>query len=512
MSTVVEMKQITKIYPNGVVANDGVDFVVQKGEIHALIGENGAGKSTLMNILYGLFPPTSGELIINGKHQRFTSPRDAIAAGVGMIHQHFMLIPSFTVAQNVVLGFEPKKKGFVDEAAASEITSQLSQQYGLKVTPNTLVRDISVGMQQRVEILKLLYQGADILILDEPTAVLTPQETKDLFVSVRQLVNMGKTVIFITHKLNEVQEVSERFTVMRRGKLVMAKETKGVSREQMASYMVGREVFLQTKKPPCIPRDEVLKVSNLSMQDSQGITRLRDISFSIRAGEIVGIAGVEGNGQTELVEIISGLREASSGSVKILDTELLGKNPRQIRNSGLGHIPEDRTANGYAAKVTIEENLIIDRYWRPPFSRHMQLDQDVITKNAKRMIEQFDIRVQDGKQLAGECSGGNVQKVIIARELTSDVVLLIASQPTRGVDVGATEYIRDLIVKQRTAGMAVLLVSADLSEVINLSDRILTLFEGEITGNFENNPPISEEEVGLYMLGIKRQQGVEING
>jgi simple sugar transport system ATP-binding protein len=298
---------------------------------------------------------------------------------------------------------------------------------------------------------------------------------------------------------------------MRRGKHVMAMETKGVTREQMASYMVGREVFLQTKKPPCEPGDEVLNVSGLSLMDAQGIPRLLDVNFSIRAGEIVGIAGVEGNGQTELVEIISGLRESTSGSVKILGQELLGKTPRGVRNAGLGHIPENRTSNGYAAKVTIEENLIIDRYWRSPFSRHFLMDQEVIINNAKKMIEQFDIRVQDGKQLAGECSGGNVQKVIIARELTSDVVLLIAAQPTRGVDVGATEYIRDLIVKQRTQGMAVLLVSADLSEVINLSDRIITVFEGEVTGNFMNNPPISEEEVGLYMLGIKRQQGEVTN-
>ena len=515
MSIVVEMKHICKVYPNGVVANDGVDFVVHKGEIHALIGENGAGKSTLMHILYGLFPQTSGDLIINGKARRFSSPRDAIAAGVGMIHQHFMLIPSFTVAQNVVLGFEPNKKGFVDEDAAVEITKNLSKQFGLKVEPEALVKHISVGMQQRVEILKLLYQGADILILDEPTAVLTPQETKDLFISIRQLVNLGKTVIFITHKLNEVQEVSERFTIMRRGKHVMAMETKGVTREQMASYMVGREVFLQTRKQPCRPGDEVLTVENLSYMDEQGVARLQHINFSIRAGEIVGIAGVEGNGQTELVEIISGLREATSGSVRIHGQELLGKTPRQIRNTGLGHIPENRSSNGYAAKVTIEENLIIDRYWRPPFSRHLQMNQEHIINNAKRMIEQFDIRVQDGKQLAGECSGGNIQKVIIARELSSDVVLLIAAQPTRGVDVGATEYIRDLIMQQRTQGMAVLLgfqdLSADLSEVIDLSDRIVTVFEGTITGSFNNDPPISEEEVGLYMLGIRRQQGEHIN-
>ncbi len=507
MSAVVEMRNITKIYPNGVVANNGVDFVVQKGEIHALIGENGAGKSTLMNVLYGLIPPTSGELRINGELQRFTSPSDAIAVGVGMIHQHFMLIPSFSVAQNVVLGFEPKRKGFIDEDAAIGITKDLSKQYGLKVFPEALVRDISVGMQQRVEILKLLYQGADILILDEPTAVLTPQETTDLFVSVRKLVSMGKTVIFITHKLNEVQEVSERFTVMRRGKHITAMETKGVTQETMASLMVGREVILQTKKAPCSPGKEVLQVSDLSLCDFQGIPRLRNLNFSIRAGEILGVAGVEGNGQTELVEIISGLREASSGSVKILGNELMGMNPLQIRNYGLGHIPEDRTANGYAAKSTIEENLIIDRYWKQPFSKHGQMHLDVIAKNASSMISQFDIRVKDGKQFAGECSGGNVQKVIIARELSSDIALLIASQPTRGVDVGATEYIRDLIVKQRTEGLAILLVSADLSEVINLSDRIITMFEGEITGYFENDPPISEEEIGLYMLGIKRQQG-----
>jgi len=507
MGAVIEMKNITKIYPNGVVANAGVDFVVQKGEIHALIGENGAGKSTLMNILYGLIPPTSGELWINGKLQHFSSPSDAIAAGVGMIHQHFMLVPSFTIAQNVVLGFEPKRKGFVDEAAAIAITKEISKQYGLKVVPEDLVRDVSVGMQQRVEILKLLYQGANILILDEPTAVLTPQETVDLFNSIRKLVSMGKTVVFITHKLNEVQEVSERFTVMRRGKHIAAMPTKGISRETMASLMVGRQVILQTEKPPSNPGKEVLKVSDLSFRDHLGVERLKHIGFSIRAGEILGIAGVEGNGQTELVEILSGLREATSGSAAIFDVELLGKTPLQIRTAGLGHIPEDRTANGYASKATIEENLIIDRYWKPPFSKHKQMNIPFIEKNAQAMIEQFDIRVRDGKQLAGECSGGNVQKVIIARELTSKGALLIASQPTRGVDVGATEYIRDLIVKQRSEGLAILLVSADLSEVINLSDRIITMYEGEITGNFNNDPPMSEEEVGLYMLGIKRQQG-----
>lgn len=507
MSYAVEMRNITKVYANGVVANENVDFVVEKGEVHALIGENGAGKSTLMNVLYGLFPPTSGTIKINQQECHFKSPRDAIKAKVGMIHQHFMLVPSFTAAQNIVLGFEITKGAFVDDQKAIEITKELSTKYGLKIEPTAKVADLSVGMQQRVEILKLLYQGSDILILDEPTAVLTPQEITDLFVSVRQLVKLGKTLIFITHKLNEVQEIADRFTVMRRGKHIMAMPTKGVTKEQMASYMVGREVILQTEKPLPHYKEKVLEVDKLSYRDNLKVERLKEVSFSIRAGEIVGIAAVEGNGQAELVEIICGLKESTSGSVKILGEELLGKTPRQIRNLGLGHIPEDRSLNGYAAKISIEENIIVDRYWKKPFSNTFAMDRKVIEENGKAMIEQFDIRVQNSKQLAGECSGGNIQKAIIARELTSDIVLLIASQPTRGVDVGATEYIRDLIVKQRSEGQAVLLVSADLSEVINLSDTIITMFEGRITGTFDNNPSQSEEEIGLYMLGLKSQSG-----
>lgn len=505
----IEMQGITKLFPNGVLANDEVDFSVERGEIHALIGENGAGKTTLMNILYGLYQPTSGKIKIDGKEREFHSAREAINAGVGMIHQHFMLVPIFTVAQNIVLGFEPQLQGFLDERKAQKISSELSKRFSLRVDPNSLIRDLSVGMQQRVEILKLLYQGADVLIFDEPTAVLTPQETRELFESVRSLVQMGKTVIFITHKLKEVQEISERFTVMRRGKHIATRDTHGVTREEMANLMVGREVFLQTKKDLPRVKEVVLDVDNLNSRAEPGKQALKDISFQIRAGEILGIAAVEGNGQTELVEIITGLRKASSGSVKIHGENILGMPPKQVKIAGVGHIPEDRTYNGYASDVTIEENLIIDRYWKEPFSKYSFINKKVVEKNAQSLIEQFDIRVQSGKQPAGQGSGGNIQKVIVARELTSGSKLLIASQPTRGVDVGAAEYIRDLIVKQRTEGQAVLLTSADLSEVLNLSDRIVTLFEGRITGIFDNNPPLREEEVGHYMLGTKQQSHEE---
>ncbi len=506
MSSKIEMLGISKLYDNGVLANDKVDFLVNKGEIHALIGENGAGKTTLMNILYGLFRPSSGIIRIDGDDKVFHSARDAINAGVGMIHQHFMLVPSFTVAQNIVLGFEPKHKGLLDEKSAQKISEELAGRYSLRVGVDSLVRDLSVGIQQRVEILKLLYQGADILIFDEPTAVLTPQETTDLFKSVRSLVDMGKTVIFITHKLKEVQEIAHRFTVMRRGKHVAAMSTSGVSREKMASLMVGREVFLQTKKEPPVVKEVVLDVGHLSCNAETGGQKLKDLSFHIRAGEILGIAAVDGNGQSELVEVLTGLRTAETGTVRLKGKNILGLSPREVKNTGVGHIPENRTFNGYAAKVTIEENLIVDRYWKKPFSKMKFIDQQLVAKNAEELISQFDIRVQSGKQLTGQLSGGNVQKVIVARELSSGAKLLVASQPTRGVDVGAAEYIRDLIVKQRTEGQAVLLISADLSEVLNLSDRVMAMYEGEITGTFCNNPPLSEEEVGYYMLGTKRQK------
>ena len=505
----IEMQGITKLFPNGVLANDEVDFSVEKGEIHALIGENGAGKTTLMNILYGLYQPTSGKIKIDGVEKEFHSAREAINEGVGMIHQHFMLVPIFTVAQNIVLGFEPQQKGLLDEKKAQEISLELSKQFSLSIDPNSVIRDLSVGMQQRVEILKLLYQGADILIFDEPTAVLTPQETRDLFTSVRSLVEMGKTVIFITHKLKEVQEISQRFTVMRRGKRIAARDTQGVSREEMANLMVGREVFLQTKKEPPKVKDVVLEVEALNSRAEPGKQELKDISFNIRSGEILGIAAVEGNGQSELVEIITGLRAASSGSVKVHGEEIIGLSPKEVKIVGVGHIPEDRSYNGYASEVTIEENLIIDRYWKKPYSKYYFINKRVVEENAKALIEQFDIRVQSGKQPTGQGSGGNIQKVIVARELTSSSKLLLASQPTRGVDVGAAEYIRDLIVKQRTEGQAVLLTSADLGEVLNLSDRIVTMYEGEITGIFNNNPPLQEEEVGHYMLGKKQQSREE---
>ncbi|MBM3137132.1 MAG: ABC transporter ATP-binding protein [Chloroflexi bacterium] len=510
MTPQIEMRDIVKVYPNGVVANSEVNFQVEKGEIHALVGENGAGKTTLMKILYGLEQPTLGQIFINGEQVEFRSPLEAIRKGVGMVHQNFMQVPSFTVAENVVLGREPVERMLLNKNKSIQITEELSKQYGLRVEPNAITETINVGMRQRIEILKILYLGAEILILDEPTAVLTPQETTDLFKAIRSLVDQGKTLIFITHKLREVKEISDRVTVMRNGKVMGTMKTADATRESLARLMVGREVFLDIKKPPAKRGKKVMLVQNLSYISETGRTMLHNVTFNLYAGEILGIAGVEGNGQTELVEVLTGLRPPSGGQAVIDNKTITGMTPREVRTAGVAHIPEDRLTNGLALDATINENLIVDRYFSEPFRKGVIIDDEKVTSNGVELIKSYDIRTPSGEVPVASLSGGNMQKVVVARELTSSPKVMIAAQPTRGIDVGATEFVREQLVKKRTEGVAVLLVSADLAEVMSLSDRVIAMFEGEITGVFPDASKVSEQELGFYMLGIERQTTEEM--
>lgn len=507
MPPLVEMKNIIKVYPGGVVANRDVNFAVEPGEIHALVGENGAGKSTLMKILYGLEVPTGGRILLNGRPVKIHNPYQAIDLGIGMVHQNFMLVPSFTVVQNVVLGREPRRSRFIDYREAVKITESLAAEYKLEVDPTARIETIPVGMRQRVEILKTLYRGADLLILDEPTAVLTPQETDDLFKAVRRLVDQGKTVIFITHKLVEVKEISDRVTVMRQGEVTGAAiPTATVTEEDIARMMVGREVFLQIDKPAQKRGRAVAQIENLSYITETGQPRLREVSFNVYAGEILGIAGVEGNGQTSLAEVLSGLRPATTGQVRINGQPIVGRGPRGVRQAGVAHIPEDRLTNGVALEASIAENLVVDRYFRPPFTRAgWVLRPSKIKETAQTLMQTFDIRASAFDASMGSLSGGNMQKVILAREFSSDPTLLIAAQPTRGVDIGASEFVRRQLVEQRNRGKAVLLISADLAEVMSLADRIAVMYKGEIVGIFAASPDLTEEELGLYMLGVKKQ-------
>ena len=510
MAPFVEMKDIVKIYSNGVIANKNVNFTVDKGEIHALVGENGAGKSTLMKILYGLEQPTSGEILLNGRAVTIDNPLQAIDLGIGMVHQNFMLVPSFTVAQNVVLGQEPLKGQFIDTEESIRITEELSKEYGLDVEATARIETIPVGMRQRVEILKTLYRGADLLILDEPTAVLTPQETDDLFDAVRRLVNQGKTVIFITHKLIEVKEISDRVTVMRLAEVTGSVNTVDVTEEDIARMMVGREVFLQIDKPIQQRGPIVAEIKNLGFVSETGRPLLRDVDFNVYSGEILGIAGVEGNGQTELAEVLSGLKAPTTGEITINGKPITHSDARQVRRAGVAHIPEDRLTNGVALEASIAENLVVDRYYRPPFTRQGVMYPGKIRDQAEALINEFDIRASGSDAPISSLSGGNMQKVIVAREFSADPALLIAAQPTRGVDIGASEFVRGQLVEKRNEGKAVLLISADLAEVMSLADRIAVMYKGRIAGIFANGPDLTEEELGLYMLGIKTQDPAEL--
>ena len=495
---VLEMRGIRKEFP-GTVANDDVDLDVRRGEVHALLGENGAGKSTLMNILYGLYRPDAGEILLQGKPVTFDSARDAIEAGIGMVHQHFMLIPVMTVAENIVLGVEPRKGVLLDEAVAERRVRDLSERFGLVVDPSALVGEITVGQEQRVEILKALYRGADILILDEPTAVLTPQEAGELFEIVRSLTADGKSIIFISHKLNEVLEIADRITVLRRGKRIETVLREGATEASLARAMVGRDVLLHVDKAPGQQGDTMLSVEDLHVRDDRGIEKVRGISFEVHAGEIVGIAGVDGNGQTELIDAITGLRKTESGTIRVAGKDVRHAGARQMLDEGVGHIPEDRQRRGLVLEFSIAENIALHDYASPPDSRWGWLFPDRLVKRARGLISEFDIRGGGPLTPAGDLSGGNQQKVVAAREIARDPKVLIAAQPTRGLDVGAIEYLHRRLVAERDEGRAVLLVSLELDEILSLSDRILVIYEGQIAGDHMGE--VSEEEIGLEMLG-----------
>ncbi len=508
----VEATNIVKVYPNGVLANDGVSMSVEKGEIHALVGENGAGKSTLMKILYGLEQPTSGEIALRDSVVSIENPQDAIDLGIGMVHQNFMLVDSFTIAENIVLGKETTTaRGFrLDRKRAIRDTEALSKTYGLHDDPHTRNEVTPVEMRQRVEILKALYRGAEILILDEPTAVLTPKETQDLFVAVRTLVDQGKTVIFITHKLREVMEISDRVTVMRDARKVGTVQTASTNEAELAKMMVGREVFMVVDRPPVQRGKPVMAVEGLTYVDPTGRPTLNGASFTTYEGEILGVAGVEGNGQTELAEVLAGLREATTGKVLVDGNDITNVGARGVREAGVAHIPEDRLTNGAALDSSINDNLIVDRYYREPFTQRHLLQLNAVKQNGEALIEQFNIITPNGEVPIKSLSGGNMQKVIIAREFSSEPRLLIAAQPTRGVDIGAIEFIHKQLVEKRTTGTSVLVISADLQEVMKLSDRIMVMYDGEIVAIFENAPDLTEEKLGLYMLGAERQHPAEM--
>lgn len=509
MTLLLEMSNIHKIYPNGTIANQGIDLNVYEGEIHALVGENGAGKSTLMKILFGLTEPSKGEIKLRGEKIELNGPKDAKRIGIGMVHQHFMLIPSLTVAENIVLGNEPRTgplKLFRDQKKAIIETTHLVNQFGLMVDPNAIVQQVSVGEKQRIEILKVLYQGARIIILDEPTAVLTPQETDELFTSLKTLVKNGYTIIFITHKLREVMEISDRVTVLKSGKSIATRLTKETTKEEISRLMVGRDVLLQVEKKPAMPEKVVLNVNDLVVLGDKGDKVTNKVSFCVREGEIFGIAGVEGNGQSELIEAITGLRKSISGSISFYEHLLSNKNIAEIRQLGIGHIPEDRNLRGACLNASIADNFILDRYRHKEYQRLFFLDRNKIKSFSKQLIRDFDIRTESEEFLAGSLSGGNLQKVVIARELSKAPKLLIASQPTRGVDIGAIEFIHRKIIKQRDDGAAVLLLSAELSEVMSLSDRIGVIYKGDLVAILENDGSLTEEEIGYYMLGLKKQE------
>jgi len=501
---VLEAKQITKQFP-GVLANDKVDFDLRHGEIHALLGENGAGKTTLMNIIYGLHKQESGDIKVDGKAITIHSPKDSINAGIGMVHQHFMLIPVFSVAENIMLGDETTRNGILNTKAVSERVHDLSKQYGLDIDPEALVGNLPVGVQQRVEIVKALYRNAKILILDEPTAVLTPQEAVDLFKIVHELTQRGVSVIFITHKLKEVLAIADRITVMRAGKVMGTTTPAETSEAKLAAMMVGREVILTVEKESAKPGVEVLKVEGLKVRDMRGLETVRGVDFQVQAGEILGIAGVQGNGQTELVEALTGLRPSTAGRIWINTKDMTGKSPRPMTEAGVAHIPEDRQRHGLVLTYPVADNMVLNTYYKRPFGIHGMMQPKPIDENARTLIENFDVRTPSPYVPVKKLSGGNQQKVIVARELSRDVKLLIANQPTRGLDVGSIEYIHKEIIIMRDRGVAVLLVSAELDEIMALSDRIAVIYRGQIVTTVDAGK-VTREQLGLWMAGAHPEE------
>ena len=504
-TVVIEMKEIVKKFGN-FTANDHVNLTVHKGEVHAILGENGAGKSTLMNVLYGLYRPTSGTIAINGREVVLTSPKHAIELGIGMVHQHFMLIQPFTVTENIVLGVEPKKGIVLDKAEARKRVVELSEKYGMKVDPDAKIEDISVGMQQRVEILKVLYRGADTLILDEPTASLTPQEIDELMEIIRNLTADGKSVILITHKLKEITACSDYCTIIRAGKYIQTVKVGEVDENKLAALMVGRDVNFVVDKQEQKPGETALEVKDLHAKDYRDAEILKGLNLKVRKGEIVGLAGVDGNGQTELVEILTGLKKAESGQITMLGQDVFNKTPKEIFDAGISSIPADRQKHGLILDFSIEDNLILQHFDKEPFSKKGILNRKEIRTNATELMEKFDVRPRNSEaKPAGTLSGGNQQKVIIAREVTNDKDLLIAVNPTRGLDVGAIEFVHKYIVEQRNNGRAVLLVSIELDEIMSLSDRIEVIFDGQIIGSV-NGSDADEKELGFMMAGGKQNE------
>jgi general nucleoside transport system ATP-binding protein len=503
---VLELRGITKRFP-GVVANDHVDFDLRRREVHALLGENGAGKSTLVNVLYGLYSPDEGEIVIKGEPVRMRSPKDAIDHGIGMVHQHFMLIPVMTVAENIVLATEPRRAGvLLDYGAAKKRVEELSRTFNFRIDPDARIDELTVGQQQRVEILKALHRGADILILDEPTAVLTPQEALELFEILRTLVREGMSIIFISHKLGEVLEIADRITVLRRGKAVETVPREGATEEGLARLMVGREVLLRVEKAAAQPAEPALRVEDLHVLDDRRLEAVHGVSLEVRRGEIVGIAGVDGNGQSELIDALSGLRHPTSGKVWLGDRDVTGASAGQILDLGLGHIPEDRQRRGLVLDFTLAENVALHDFDKRPNSRFGWLFPKRMVRRAQGLLRQFDVRGGGAQTRAAALSGGNQQKVVLAREMGRDPKLLIAAQPTRGLDVGAIEFVHRRLVQARDGGEAVLLVSFELDEILSLSDRILVLYEGRIVA--EHGPDVTEEELGIEMTGGRGKKAV----
>nr|WP_218958394.1 ABC transporter ATP-binding protein [Heyndrickxia oleronia] len=501
------MLGIRKEFP-GIVANDDITLQVKKGEIHALLGENGAGKSTLMNVLFGLYQPEKGEIRVKGKKVNITNPNIANDLGIGMVHQHFMLVDTFTVTENIILGKEPKSSGTIDIKKAEKEVREISEKYGLSVNPKAKISDISVGMQQRVEILKTLYRGAEIIIFDEPTAVLTPQEITELIQIMKTLIKEGKSIILITHKLKEIMEVCDQVTVIRKGKGIGTVNVKETNPNELANLMVGREVVFTTQKIPANPKQNVLEIKDLVVKDSRGVPAVRGLNLNVRAGEIIGIAGVDGNGQTELIEAITGLRKSESGSIKINEKEIRNLKPRKITESGVGHIPEDRHKHGLVLDFPIGENIVLQTYYQKPYSKNGILNFKQIYQKATKLIQEFDVRTPSEYTLARSLSGGNQQKAIIGREVDRNPDLLIAAQPTRGLDVGAIEFIHKRLIEQRDNGKAVLLISFELDEILNVSDRIAVIYEGTIVAIVDPKTT-TEQELGLLMAGSKGQEAGE---
>lgn len=506
MEYVIEMLDVSKKFGT-FYANDRITLQLEKGEIHALLGENGAGKSTLMNVLFGLYQPDGGEIRVRGEKVNITDPNVANDLGIGMVHQHFMLVENLTVTENIILGSEPTKSGMINIKDSAKKVAEISKMYGLDVDPYAKIEDISVGMQQRVEILKTLYRGADILIFDEPTASLTPQEIDELLAIMRKLVSEGKSIILITHKLQEIMNVSNKVTVIRKGKGIGTVITKETSPEELATLMVGRQVTFKTEKGPADPAEEILKIEDLHVADYRGVAKLKGLNLSVRRGEIVGIAGIDGNGQSELIEAITGLTKIKGGKISINGMDITNKKPRAITETGIGHIPQDRHKHGLVLDFSVGYNAALQSYYHEPFSRKGIMNYKAINENANQLIEEYDVRTQGINELARALSGGNQQKLIIGREVSRNPDLLIAALPTRGLDVGAIEFIHRRLIEQRDAGKAVLLITFELDEVMNVSDRISVIYDGAIVGTVKPEET-TEQALGLMMAGHSKEEAI----